>query len=215
VTDTILQLVNGVMASPWIYLALFLLAMIDAFFPAVPSETVVITAGVFAVSGSPNLIAVIAVAAAGAFVGDHISYLIGRIAGDRGLSRMKPGTKRRAAYDWATRALAERGGLVLVAARYIPGGRTAATITTGAAGYPLRKFAAFDALAAISWGAYSGLIGYLGGAAFEHNPLAGLLLGFGIAFGITAIVEVVRHLRRRRAVVPVAEAPELVSASRD
>lgn len=210
-TDTILQLVDGVMASPWIYLVIFTLAAVDAFFPAVPSETVVITAGVFAAStGNPNLLLVIAVAAVGAFVGDHISYLIGRLFGDKLLNRMKPGTKRRKAYDWATQAIEERGGLVLVVARYIPGGRTAATLTTGAGRYPLRRFSAFDALAAVSWGVYGGLIGYLGGAAFEHNPLAGVLLGFGIAFGITAIVEIVRYVRKRRTPA-VEETKELTS----
>lgn len=97
-----------------------------------------ITAGVFAATGEPNLIAVIAVAALGAFTGDHTSYLIGRTAGGRLLARTRPGTRRPAAFDWAGKALAERGGLILVVARYIPGGRTATTIAMGTVGYPLR-----------------------------------------------------------------------------
>lgn len=197
-TETILQIVHDVMSSPWIYLALFLLSAIDAFFPVVPSESVVITAGVFAASGAPSLPLVILAAALGAFAGDHFSYFLGRTVGGRLLRRVKPGTRRRRAFDWAERALAERGGLVLVVARYIPGGRTAITLTMGSVGYPLRKFTFFDTIAAASWATYSALVGLIGGAAFEQDPLKGVALGLGLAIITTVIVEVVRHLLRRR-----------------
>ncbi|MEV0273846.1 DedA family protein [Hamadaea sp. NPDC050747] len=197
-----MHILESAVSSPWVYLVLFAVAVLDAFFPVVPAETMVITAGVLAAGGQPNLALVIGVAALGAFAGDHISYQIGRTAGQGLLRRMPPGSKRRAAYDWASNALQERGGLLLVVARYIPGGRTAATMTTGAAAYPRRRFALFDALAASSWALYSGLIGYLGGRAFEDDPLRGLLLGLGIAVSITITVEVVRFLRRRAATTP-------------
>ncbi|MFD9410734.1 DedA family protein [Streptomyces sp. NPDC059989] len=198
-TDALLRAVEGAVSSPWVYLLLFAIAALDGFFPVVPSETLVITLGVFAANGDPNLLLVIAVAAAGAFVGDHVSYFIGRRSGHRIIGRMKPGSRSRKAYDWVGQALAERGGLVLVVARYIPGGRTAATLTTGATGFPRRSFTRFDALAAGSWAIYSACIGYLGGAAFEHDPLRGLMTGLGLAFTITIAVEVVRWLRHRRA----------------
>jgi membrane protein DedA with SNARE-associated domain len=193
------ELLESAITSPWVYLALFGVALLDAFFPVVPAETMVITAGVFAATtGEPHLLAVIAVAAVGAFVGDHISYQIGRRAGAGLLRRMPVGSRRGAAFDWAANALAVRGGLVLIVARYIPGGRTAATVTAGAVGYPPRTFALFDALAAGSWAVYSALIGYLGGAAFEHDTIKGLLLGLGLAAGITILVEGFRHLHRHR-----------------
>jgi membrane-associated protein len=197
VAQTILDALHDVMSSPWVYLALFALAMLDGFFPVVPAETSVITAGVFAAAtGAPNLALVIVAAALGAFAGDHVSYAIGRTTNDR----LRNGRRSRKAFGWAERALAERGGLVLVVARYIPGGRTACTITMGAVAYPRRSFALFDAVAAGSWAIYSGLIGYVGGAAFENDPIKGLLLGLGIALTITAVVEIVRHVRRRRTV---------------
>jgi membrane-associated protein len=197
VTQAILDALHDVMTSPWIYLVLFALAMLDGFFPVVPAETSVITAGVFAAAtGAPDLLLVIVVAALGAFAGDHISYAIGRTTNDR----LRNGRRSRKAFAWAERALAERGGLVLVVARYIPGGRTACTLTMGAVAYPRRSFALFDAVAAVSWAVYSGLIGYVGGAAFENDPIKGLLLGLGIALTITAVVEIVRHVRRRRTV---------------
>ncbi|GAA2802655.1 DedA family protein [Nonomuraea dietziae] len=190
-SHAILDLLNQVMSSPWLYLALFALALLDGFFPIVPAETSVITAGVFAAStGEPTLWLVMVVAALGAFAGDHISYAIGGKAGRR--------LRGKKTYAWAQQALAERGGLLLVVARYIPGGRTAATLTMGAVRYPRRSFAFFDAIAAGSWAVYSALIGFFGGMAFENDPIRGLLLGLGIAVSITVLVEVVRWVRKRR-----------------
>lgn len=190
-SHAILDLVQQMMSSPWLYLALFALALLDGFFPVVPAETAVITAAVFAASGQTNLALVIVVAALGAFAGDHISYFIGKKSGGR--------LRNRKAFVWAANALAERGGMVLVAARYIPGGRTATTLTMGAVRHPLRSFTFFDAIAASSWAVYSGLIGFFGGKAFENDPIKGLLLGLGIALSITGVVEVVRWSRKRRA----------------
>ncbi|HEY7485318.1 MAG TPA: DedA family protein [Streptosporangiaceae bacterium] len=194
-TEAILDAVQGLMSSPWIYLALFALAMVDGFFPVVPSETLVITAGVYAAGGRPNLFLVIAVAALGAFAGDHVSYCAGRLAGGRLAGRARG--RRRKAFAWAHRVLGERGGLILVVARYIPGGRTAATVTMGAVRYPARSFSGFDALAAASWAIYSALVGYVGGMAFEEDPVKGLLLGIGVAVTASVLVETVRYVRRR------------------
>lgn len=206
-TQAILDTLHDAMASPWIYLALFALALLDGFFPVVPAETSVITAGVFAAAtGAPDLPLVIAAAALGAFTGDHVSYAIGRGAN----SRLRNGRRSRKTFAWAERVLAERGGLILVVARYIPGGRTACTLTMGAVAYPRRSFALFDAVAALSWALYSGLIGYVGGAAFENDPVKGLLLGLGIAVTITAVVEAVRYLRRSR--VPAEPQASLVTS---
>lgn len=206
-SQAVLDFIHEAINSPWVYVAILVVAAVDAFFPVVPSETAVITVGVFAAStGSPNLALVIAAAAAGAFVGDHISYLLGRTS----IGRFRDRPKTRAVFDWADRALRERGGLVLVIARYIPGGRTATTVTAGAVGYPRQRFAFFDGIAAISWGCYATAIGYVGGVAFENDPIRGLLLGFGIAIAVTVVVEVIRYVRKRRAAGrQVAEAREV------
>jgi membrane protein DedA with SNARE-associated domain len=164
----------------------------------VPSESLVITAGVFAANGEPNLVGIILAAAAGAFVGDHISYFIGRTAGERLMKRAKPGSKKAAAWARGHKLLEERGGVILIVCRYIPGARTAITLTAGAVAYRLRSFSFFDGIAALSWGAYSALVGYIGGEAFEEEPWKGLALGLGIALSVTFAVELIRHLRRPR-----------------
>ena len=195
--DAILEYVEGAMGSPWVYLALFAFAAIDGFFPLVPSESLVISAGVFAAAGEPNLVGIVAAAAVGAFTGDHVSYAFGRTAGGRLRERARPGSRKAAGFDRAGRLLAERGGTIIVVCRYIPGARTAITLTAGAVAYPLRTFSLFDGIAGLSWATYSALVGYVGGAAFESDPWKGLALGLGLALGVSATVELVRHLRRR------------------
>ena len=193
------SLVNAVSGAWWSYPLIFAVAMLDAFFPLVPSETVAITSGVLAGAGDLSLPLCILCAAAGAFVGDNISYGIGTFLGERTVKRLFRGEKAHRGFEWAERMLAERGMYLVIVARFIPGGRTA---TTFAAGYvhsfPWRRFLLADAIAAVIWGSYTVLLGYIGGKAFEDQPWKGLLIAFGIALAITGGVELVRHLRARR-----------------
>ena len=86
---------------------------------------------------------------------------------------------------------------MIVVARYVPGGRTAVTLTAGAVHHPLSSFTLFDGIAAASWATYAALVGYLGGAALENEPLKGVLLGLGLALSVAGAIELVRHARRR------------------
>jgi membrane-associated protein len=187
-------------ASGWAYLIVFLLAYFDALVPVVPSETSVITAGVVASQGDLNLMIIVAVAAGGAFLGDNTAYFIGSRFGTRINERFFSGEKARRRVQWAQKQVTERGGELILIARFIPGGRTVVTLSCGTLGYPWRRFVIFDAAAALSWALYASLLGYLGGHAFEKAPWKGLLLALGIAFAVAGAVEVIRwYLKRRRA----------------
>ena len=185
-------------ASAWAYVVVLLFAVVDAVFPAVPSETAVITAGVVAVSGDLSLPVVIAAAAVGAFAGDNLAYGIGRRYGTRAKERFFRGDKAKRRVKWASTQLEQRGGELIAVARFIPGGRTAVTLTAGLTRFPWRRFAVFDAIAALIWACYAALLGYFGGQAFEHQPWKGLLVALGIAFAVTLGTELVRWLLRRR-----------------
>lgn len=193
--DSLLDLVS---ASPWTYAVILSVAALDALVPLVPSETTVISAGVLAGAGDLELGLVIAAGAAGAYSGDTSAYFVGRRFGqrlERRLFRGERGVRRQA---WAEGALDRHGGPLIFGARFVPGGRTATTVTAGVLRMRLARFAAFAGGAAVAWAAYAALIGYLGGRAFEDNPLWGLALGFGVAAATYVVVDMVRRARRRR-----------------
>ena len=201
------------MSSPWVYLVIVLVALADALAPVVPSETVVITAAVLAASGTTSVPLVVVTAAVGAMIGDHLSYLIGRMTSRWTAGRDSTGWRARVLRR-AGSLLAERGGLALVVARYVPGGRTAVTLAMGARRHPLADFTGWDAIAAFSWAGYCTAIGVVGGSAFAEDPLPAVLLGMTIALIIAGLAEVTRQVRRRRqrrSSVPTAASPDAVA----
>ena len=185
-------------ASGWAYLVVMLFAIFDALIPIVPSETAVITAGVVAAAGDLFLPLVILAAALGAFTGDNIAYGIGRRYGAGAQKRFFHGDKAARRLDWAKRQLDKRGGELIAVARFIPGGRTAVTLTAGLTHFPWPRFAVFDAIAALIWALYAALLGYFGGKAFEGEAWKGLLVALGVAFTVTLIIEFVRWIINRR-----------------
>jgi len=193
------SIVDAVSGSNWSYLIVFAIAAIDAFFPVVPSEATAIAAGVVAGTGGLRVEIVILAAAAGALLGDNITFFGGHFLGERLDRRFFQGEKAKKRVDWARRTLDERGPYLIVVARFIPGGRTVTMFTAGfVETFPWRRFVVFDLIACAIWGSYAVLLGYLGGRTFEEEPWKGLLLAFGIAVAVTAVVEAVRHLRARR-----------------
>ncbi len=192
------QLTDYVSGAWWSYLIIFAVAYIDVLFPLVPSETAVITAGVLAGAGDMSLAVIIPLAAAGAFGGDNTAYLIGHHF-EHGIRRTLFRTdKARQRLRWAERQVDERGGELIVIARFIPGGRTAVTVSCGWLDMRWPRFAAFDALAGLVWASYASLLGFFGGKSFQHQPWKGLLIALALAFAVAGAVELVRWLRRRR-----------------
>jgi membrane-associated protein len=189
------DLLNLVSASPWTYGVIVAVAALDAVLPLVPSEATVIAAGVLAGVGDLSVALVIAAGAAGAFMGDSSAYGIGRFTGRRSESwfARSPRAKRR--LDWAAEALARRGGLFIFGGRFVPGGRTAVTVTAGLTRMRWAIFAGFAGLAAVAWASYAGLLGYLGGKTFEEHPEWALVFGFGLAAGVILVLEGARRLR--------------------
>jgi membrane protein DedA with SNARE-associated domain len=185
-------------SSPASYLIAVLVPALDALIPLLPSETAVIALGV-ATAGStdPRIAVLVGLAAVGAFLGDNAAYLVGRRFGpavSRWIFAGERGTCRR---DWARRSLADYGTRIIVACRFIPGGRTAVTLTCGLIGYPRRSFMLGTGLAGILWASYAFLLGRVGGQAFEGRPWAGLLVGLGLTVAVSGVIEAARRIRRR------------------
>jgi membrane-associated protein len=161
-----------------------------------PSESALIVCGIQAGRGELSLGLVIALGAAGAFLGDNTSYAGGRFIGGPIQRRLFAGEKAHRRLDWAKGFLKERGGYVFIVARFIPGGRTATTFTAGLVHFRwLGSFVPFVAIAAVFWSTFGTLIGYFGGRVFEDQPIYALLLAFGIAAAITLAAEAWRRGR--------------------
>jgi len=195
VFNEFLRLVSD--ASGWAYVIVLVLSLLDAVLPIVPSEASVITAGVVAATGGINLELVILAAAVGAFLGDNTAYLIGHRFGARARKRFFHGKKSQKTLEWADAQLAKRGGELIAVARFIPGGRTAVTLSAGTLHYPWRRFMVFDAIAAVLWASYAALLGYFGGQAFEGAAWKGLIVALATGLALTGLIEVVRWLLAR------------------
>ncbi|WP_062303344.1 DedA family protein [Demequina subtropica] len=177
--------VESLMESLWIYPSVFLLSLIDGVFPVVPSESVVIaTATAWKQTGTPWVWLVWIFAAAGAWCGDQLAYLIGSKLDVRKHPFFARAGMRKT-LDWAESTLERRGTTFIIAARFIPMGRVAVNLTAGALRYPRPWFMIVDAVAVVIWATYGTALGIWAGSIFE-NLLVSIAVGVvgGILIGI-------------------------------
>jgi membrane protein DedA with SNARE-associated domain len=181
----------------WFLLIIFAVAYLDSVIPIVPGETMVIIGGVAAGQGEQSLLLVIVAGASGAFLGDNTAYYIGsKLSGfiARQAARRE---KWQGRLDWAAQQIRLRGGVLLITARFIPGGRSVLTISSGITRQPKAWFMGWIALAAAIWATYAAGLGYFGGKTFEDDHTKAFIVAFSAALGMTLVVEVVRHFRAR------------------
>ncbi len=187
---------DDVASNWWFLFVIFAVALLDSVVPVVPSETTVILGGIAAGLGG-RLPLVIRAGALGAFLGDNMAYEIGKRFSDRVQRYAGRRPKFGERLEWARAQIRARGGPLLITARFIPGGRTALTITSGVTRQPRRWFAGWIAAAAIIWATYASLLGAIGKETFKDNHTAAFLVAFGSAIAVTVVIEVVRHVRNR------------------
>jgi len=175
------EFVIGQAGALWVYPLLFVVCILDGFFPPVPSETVLVTlASLSGSTGRPYLAIIIVLAALGAIIGDNIAYTLGRRLGTERFAWMRT-PRGKAAFAWARRGLDKRGAAVILTARYVPIGRIAVNMTAGATRYPRRKFVPLTVLGGVTWALYSTLMGRLVGGWFESQPLLGAAVSICVA----------------------------------
>jgi len=197
--DVINDLVLLAVASPWLLPVMFAVAVIDGFFPPVPSETVLVAAVAVAASTGafPAIALLCVVAAVGATIGDNIAYGIGRKVGTTRFRWMR-GPRVSAAFARAGAALGDRGAPLILGARYIPVGRVAVNMSAGALRYPWRRFLPLSGIAAMSWAVYSAAIGLVAGQWLTDQPLLSAVIGVVFAVSIGVIIDRIAAVRRRR-----------------
>jgi undecaprenyl-diphosphatase len=172
----------------------------------VPGETALIAAGVLAKGGSLNIVAVIAVAAAAAIVGDNLGYLIGRIGGRRLLEAPGPLEKHRLEIINRGEPFFEKHGPKAVfLGRWVTGLRIAAAWLAGITHMRWTVFFFWNALGGIAWATSVGLAAYLLGDAVKKILAVG---GFAAVAVIVLVLAVAGYLAwRRRQARPAAPEP--------
>lgn len=194
----------------WFLGVIAIIAYLDSIIPVVPSETTVIIGGVAVSIGEApySLWMVIACGAGGAFLGDTTAYLIGRRFAGRFERRAARREKFRRRLDWAEAQIRSRGGLLLITARFIPGGRTILTVSSGITRQPAGWFLRWVAVAVIIWATYAAGLAYIVGKPFKDNHTLAFWVAFGTALGVNIVIEIVRHRRDRRRVRELDRAEE-------
>ena len=183
----------------WTYLIVFGACELDSLlFFLVPSEGVTIAAGVLAANGDLAIWFVVAAAAVGVFAGDNMMFFIGRFAGDRVAGWICRHERGRRWLEEGRQLIQRHGETVILAGRFIPGGRSAATFSAGMLDLPWRRFAAADAIAAVVWAVYASMLGYLGGSAFQNTFWKPFVIALGVAFLVAGAAELWRRIQERR-----------------
>jgi membrane protein DedA with SNARE-associated domain len=180
------------------YPLLFVIVMSESGGLPVPGETGLITAAVLASQGKLKLELVIALAAAGAIVGDNIGYVIGRKGGRWLLQRPGLFHRQRLQVLASGQPFFERHGPKAVFfGRFILALRVWASWLAGATHMHWRSFVLWNALGGVTWATAIGLIAYyLGRSAGNAIETFGL---FGLAAVLIALAGgLLLHLRHRR-----------------
>src|SRR5436190_4064287 len=131
-----------------------------------PGETALITAAILAAEGHYSLVAVIAVAAAAAIVGDNIGYWIGR-KGGRALLRRLPfvsGYFERALPP-SERFFRRHGAKTVFIGRFVAVLRVTAAWLAGISRMPWWRFLIWNAAGGIAWATLVGVVAYTFGQA--------------------------------------------------
>jgi membrane-associated protein len=183
--------------TPWAYLVMAGILVVDGFFPFVPGETAVVTLSTLvAASGGTELWLVLLVAVAATMVGDAISFVVGRRVGlDRW--RWMRGPRMAGAIARASTGLTRRPGLYLVGAKFLPFVRVTVTMTAGASGLTVRRYLPRSFVASTIYTIYHVAVGAAAGFWFAVNPLFAALGAIAV---VVAVAFALDAIARRRAV---------------
>jgi membrane protein DedA with SNARE-associated domain len=182
------------------YPSLFLLVLIGALVPVVPTGALVSSAAVVAFHQTApfSLALVFVTASLAAFLGDGALYWLGRRGmRSRNGSRWLEAIRSHAPEDrleQAQRKLAEHGVAVLVLSRLVPAGRIPVMLACLMADWPLRRFARGNLPACLAWAVTYQLIGILGGSLFRE-PWEGVVAAIALTVLISLAPTVWRRVR--------------------
>lgn len=158
------------LASPWGYIVVGLLAMLEASAfvgLVVPGEAALLAGGFLVSQGRASLGVMIAAAVAGAIVGDSIGYEVGRHLG--------PSLRRSRMGRWvgderwarAENYLQHRGGRAVFFGRFVGVLRAMVPTIAGLSRMPYRTFLPWNAAGGLVWAPSFVLLGYVAGGSYH------------------------------------------------
>lgn len=178
---------------------LFGVVAFGAVVPVLPTGAAVSSAAVLARSDHAwEVLLVVAVGGAAAYVGDLVTYAALRTAGEPLARRVgwlrddgeHPGPAR-------LRERLERSEVrTLLVSRLVPGGRVPVLLVAALTGYPWYRYVSAAALAALLWSVVYAAIGVLGDGLVDDDRVA-VAVAVGGALLLSLVPQVVRRLRRR------------------
>ncbi len=201
-------------SSPWAYLVMAGILVIDGFFPFVPGETGVVTLAALGAAGhGPQVWLVFVVAVVATMIGDAIAFLIGRRVGvDRWSWMRRPRVAR--AFAWAAAGLVRRPAVFLTIAKFVPYARVAVTMTAGAGCLPVRRYLPISFGASVVYTGYHVTVAVIAGTAFAGTPLLGAAVAIVAVILFGVLFEII-GTRRRRTEAAVTAAAALSAAPPD
>jgi membrane protein DedA with SNARE-associated domain len=183
---------------------LFLVVMIESFGIPLPGETALIAFGVLASEGHYAIGSVIAVAAAGAIVGDNLGYwLIGRVGGRALFARWHWLSQYSDRVLPRTESLMARyGGAAVFFGRFVAILRYTVAWVAGLSRMPWWRFLFWNAAGAVCWATAVGLTAYYGGKAVadaiaRYGLYAGIVIAVAIVIGWLVVRFVHTRVERR------------------
>jgi membrane protein DedA with SNARE-associated domain len=167
-----------------------------------PGETALIAAAVYAANGHLSIAGVIAVATAGAIIGDNIGYWLGREVGRKVLYRFE--RSRRLAdrvMPPAERFFARHGGKAVFFARFFGGLRVTGAWMAGITRMEWWRFLVWNAAGGVVWAVGVGFVAfYAGKAAADAIARYGVYGGIAVAVVLVLVLAGLHVWRRRTAI---------------
>lgn len=174
------------------YPGVFLLMFLETVFPPIPSELILPLAGIRAAQGPLELTGVIAVATAGAMLGNFLWYLAARAVRPERFRYFIDRHGRWVALDWRDveklqDQFERRGAAIVLIGRILPALRTFISVPPGLLRMPMGRYLFWSTIGTAMWSAALATGGYALGLGFERveeiiAPMAVVIVGAGFAW---------------------------------
>lgn len=120
-------------------------------FPFLPGDSLLVTAGLVAVTGTLNVWTLGLLCSVAAIVGDQIAYAIGRRSGQALFSRPDSRWFKQEHLRAAQAFYEKHGGKTIILARFMPFARTFAPVVAGAARMHYPMFVFYNVMGGLLW----------------------------------------------------------------